>query len=948
MDNRELLISQMRDEYIRCKGSSTVDKKKLKAFFEKINEPIYKGTKIFDKGTHYTSMKWNSDWSGSDDVYNITISKFLKTYGHLATPATVPAPVMPSHVSLTDLKKISIIPHNGSIYNLKDLRKCLESLDQRTVFSADIPFGGSSTIELRGKGEGSDNERWAIEDRLQHKDNIQVTIDNFINTFSKSKKKTSRTVKIPDISNATIVYDSRCKHTTTDLRDLLENRGEIVGFNCSYNMEHGDTIEKEEGNWLFQSSLLHSSNDKYTLDEFIDTFGKAISIDPKKVIIAFERANVDELIALGKCVKKLGHDRIFTINHALTAPTIIQYNNRDGWRADDKPKNPDLPRYSIHDFINTFGESAGPKLVPVTATPPVPYVNIHDVAITFESATKHELKALGEFLRTLGQDTVFNEAIDKKSEYRSIEFNPNSKQWTMYNEIQNDDHVTYSIADFMSVFGGSVATATLPTKPMREYIISRDNTTQNDLTELKDCLKAHGEPTSHFSTNSTWSATHYDRKKDKWVGTKKESNISVHEFLSMFGTRGVTTTSTTNIGNGEPKPKPKAKPKPILWKNPKPKIKNAREITLGNRVFVNGKSVTCTALDFLDDKVKVEIRAPGLTSTEFFNKEDVYPLFMISEFSDAKIGDLVILIGDNISGIITKVDKTKDFSILVNNKWYKSSDINTLYSLIPPVRIYQKFACGTLEYNGREFQTVDEMKAANVGMKFKATNVENSREHTQIASHYGMNVADVIPKETEIMNTLKTALDHPLNVAQKEWALMYGGSGSGKTRVCVDYAKSVGRDYVLQQGSQQLTVDDLVGYKSITDGTYFPSLLRDAVENGKVFILDEMDACNPNTLLALNSLKQDEYQFPDKLIPIHKNFRLLATANTLEYSEEYNARSPLDKATRARFKTIAYDMADHELALRYGLKYVKQIQKIDRLTPRDVARDVVALRIQEG
>ena len=162
----------------------------------------------------------------------------------------------------------------------------------------------------------------------------------------------------------------------------------------------------------------------------------------------------------------------------------------------------------------------------------------------------------------------------------------------------------------------------------------------------------------------------------------------------------------------------------------------------------------------------------------------------------------------------------------------------------------------------------------------------------------------------------------------------------GKTQIAIEYASNKGREFVLQQGHAQLTVDDLLGYKSITDGTYFPSLLREAVEEGKIFILDEMDACNPNTLLALNSLKNKQFQFPDKLVTIHPEFRLISTLNTLEYSDVYNGRSKMDMATITRGKIINADLEKHHLALRYGLEYVKDIKNIDRLTPREIEREV--------
>ena len=128
-------------------------------------------------------------------------------------------------------------------------------------------------------------------------------------------------------------------------------------------------------------------------------------------------------------------------------------------------------------------------------------------------------------------------------------------------------------------------------------------------------------------------------------------------------------------------------------------------------------------------------------------------------------------------------------------------------------------------------------------------------------------------------------------------------------------------------------------------------MLRDAVENGKIFILDEIDACNPNTLLALNSLKNKRFQFPDKIVDIHKDFRLIATANTLEYSDVYNGRSKLDKATLTRFKIVQCDLEAHHLAIRYGLEHISALEKdnnikFDRLTPREIERLVVERKIK--
>lgn len=142
------------------------------------------------------------------------------------------------------------------------------------------------------------------------------------------------------------------------------------------------------------------------------------------------------------------------------------------------------------------------------------------------------------------------------------------------------------------------------------------------------------------------------------------------------------------------------------------------------------------------------------------------------------------------------------------------------------------------------------------------------------------------------------------------------------------------------------TVDDLLGWHSLTTLEYKRSQLREAVEFGYVLILDEIDAAQSAVLLALNGLKDDTFTFPDGTIDIHPDFRLIATANTLEYDEQYNARHPLDRAILDRFKTIEYNMEPYHLALRYGYKYISQIDLEDK-TPRAVEREVRELRIAE-
>ncbi len=391
--------------------------------------------------------------------------------------------------------------------------------------------------------------------------------------------------------------------------------------------------------------------------------------------------------------------------------------------------------------------------------------------------------------------------------------------------------------------------------------------------------------------------------------------ISYEEFLTSF---------RPSIGHKIPKIQKPKEPEVTYWKNPKPNNKNQREHVLGGFVLVDG-------LDPMQIVEKITAKMVYLKDIKKrYKKEDVYPVFKL-EKAPIEVGNIY-----QVSGIY-KVYKSGLGLSIGNDRW----------AMKPEEIRYNKYLDGAITYGGEEYTTPEKIQERFPEAKLKAMNIDVSHSHSQIAKHYDIPDKDIIAKDVHIRKAIVTALDHPLNVAAKEWALVYGPSGTGKTEISIDYAKNKGRSYVKLQGTAQLTVDDFIGYKSITTGDYFRSLLREAVEYGHVFILDEMDACNPNTLLVLNGLKQEMFQFPDKLVKVHKDFRMIATANTLTYDETYNARSPLDKATRARFKEIEYSLEEHELAIRYGLKYIKKINNIDRLTARDVARQVIDLKIKE-
>jgi len=381
----------------------------------------------------------------------------------------------------------------------------------------------------------------------------------------------------------------------------------------------------------------------------------------------------------------------------------------------------------------------------------------------------------------------------------------------------------------------------------------------------------------------------------------------------------------------------------VTWKNPKPKIKNTKPLELNQYILVDGLELGYKVSCIIDDKIEIQKNK----TKKYINKEDVYPLYKTedSKAKSIRVGNIVFLEKD-IFGIVTKVLDNNLYKIKDLKEPIKIDEIQEVYTTKKPKINVVRYSCGKVLYKG---QIYNEKELENMfkGSKFIYEEIQNTYNDILIAKEYNVSLDRIKPKEKSIYNKLKTVLYHPLSIQNKRWACLLGESGTGKTQIAVELAKNMGKEYVLYQGNAQLTVDDLKGYRSITTGKYFGSLLRDAVENGKIFILDEIDACNPNTLITLNSLKRDSYQFEDKEVKVHEDFRLIATANSLEMSEEYNARIPMDKATKARFKIIEYNMEAVDLAIRYGLEYIKKIPNIDKLTAREIEDMVIDIKIQE-
>lgn len=175
---------------------------------------------------------------------------------------------------------------------------------------------------------------------------------------------------------------------------------------------------------------------------------------------------------------------------------------------------------------------------------------------------------------------------------------------------------------------------------------------------------------------------------------------------------------------------------------------------------------------------------------------------------------------------------------------------------------------------------------------------------------------------------------------------MVGPAGTGKTKGAEDAAEALGIDFYAISVGSQTSKSDIFGYKDAT-GNYHSTAFRDAYEKGGVFLLDEADAGNANVLVGLNAALSNGYvYFPDKVVKMHDDFRMVATANTFGNgaSRQYVGRNQLDAATLDRFTVITWDIDKNiEQSLAFGTEGKRWLKVVRAV--RHKALDEMDLRV---
>jgi cobaltochelatase CobS len=228
-----------------------------------------------------------------------------------------------------------------------------------------------------------------------------------------------------------------------------------------------------------------------------------------------------------------------------------------------------------------------------------------------------------------------------------------------------------------------------------------------------------------------------------------------------------------------------------------------------------------------------------------------------------------------------------------------------------------------IDFNGRALQPIDDIFGPDYSCKgLNNIFVRNNRHPKCIASN-PMYIPDM-----RVLNRLMMWWNHSYAVKTLMPFGLYGETGTGKTEMFLYLCDKLNEPVVIESMTECKTVDQLEGSLkltvkdgcSVTEHEY--SKLAQAYKFGWTVIIDEIDKVSPQVGAALHLILERKpwaMSVFNETITCHKNFRLVATANTLGDggSDRYISSVRQDSALRARIGWMQVDFLEsqHELEI---------------------------------
>lgn len=190
----------------------------------------------------------------------------------------------------------------------------------------------------------------------------------------------------------------------------------------------------------------------------------------------------------------------------------------------------------------------------------------------------------------------------------------------------------------------------------------------------------------------------------------------------------------------------------------------------------------------------------------------------------------------------------------------------------------------------------------------------------------------------EVMDTLGIAFKKAIP------ALLVGQTGTGKNTILKFVAEANDRKDVIRLNlTGDTTVDDLIGHYQIKDRStvWQDGSVTQAVREGHILILDEVNAAQPEVLFALQSLLDNDRSLTltshdNSVVNAHKNFRIFATMNP---SSGYAGTKAMNKAFMSRFGVVLeVDYVDPETEMSLVESVVPKLSRDDLLVMVETAR----------